>query len=108
MPSSVKPSFVLNMKKYNVERNYIVNIPPRFVRENTLCYQANEKMILRTKKDSSWPVNITRSKNITNCSYFFCGGWAAFVRDNNIKEGDTCEFEILSRLEMKVHLTPNS
>ncbi|CAM8945443.1 unnamed protein product [Rhodiola kirilowii] len=106
--SSVKPSFVLEMTKYNVDQHFILNIPAWFVKENTLSYQANEKMILRTKKDSSWPVNITRSKLKTAYYYCFCGGWTAFARDNNIKKGDTCRFELLSRLEMKVHVTPNS
>ncbi|KAL9682041.1 hypothetical protein QQ045_013834 [Rhodiola kirilowii] len=85
--SSVKPSFVLEMTKYNVDQHFIVSIPAWFVKENTLSYQANEKMILRTKKDSSWPVNITRSKSKTTYYYCFCGGWAAVVHDNNIKEG---------------------
>ncbi|CAM8942092.1 unnamed protein product [Rhodiola kirilowii] len=106
--SSVKPSFVLEMTKYNVDQHFIVSIPAWFVKENTLSYQANEKMILRTKKDSSWPVNITRSKSKTTYYYYFCGGWAAFVHDNNIKEGDTCQFELLSRLEMKVRLSLSS
>ncbi|CAM8942091.1 unnamed protein product [Rhodiola kirilowii] len=107
MPSSVKPSFVLDMKKYHVER-CMMNIPVWFIQENSLRYQSNEKMILRTKKDSSWPVNISESKWKTTYYYRFCGGWAAFVHDNNIKEGDTCEFELLNRLEMKVHITPSA
>ncbi|CAM8945444.1 unnamed protein product [Rhodiola kirilowii] len=108
MLSTVNPSFVLKMKKYNVKQHYILNIPSRFAQENTLCYQANEKMILRTKKGSSWTVNIIRNGNKTKCYYYFSRGWATFVHDNNIKEGDICEFEVLNRLEMKVHLSLSS
>ncbi|CAM8926249.1 unnamed protein product [Rhodiola kirilowii] len=72
MPSSVKPSFVLDIKKHNVDKCLL---SPRFVQENTLCYRANEKMILRTKEDSSWTVNIIRSENKTSCYYYFSSGW---------------------------------
>uniref|UniRef100_A0A7N0TPN8 TF-B3 domain-containing protein n=1 Tax=Kalanchoe fedtschenkoi TaxID=63787 RepID=A0A7N0TPN8_KALFE len=103
-PSSVKPSFVACMKKYHVKRPFIMNIPTWFVRENSVRYGRLQKMVLRTNGDSSWSVNLLHNQH----KYCFCGGWADFVRDNNIKEGDSCKFELLNRLEMKVHLMPRS
>uniref|UniRef100_A0A7N0TR02 TF-B3 domain-containing protein n=1 Tax=Kalanchoe fedtschenkoi TaxID=63787 RepID=A0A7N0TR02_KALFE len=103
-PSSVKPSFVACMKKYHVKRPFILHIPTWFVRENSVRYGRLQKMVLRTTGDSSWSVNLHHSQH----KYRLYGGWAVFVRDNNIKEGDTCKFELVNRLEMKVHIMRRS
>lgn len=60
-----------------------------------MCYQRNEKMIIRVE-DSSWILNIIQNQN----AYVFSAGWSAFVHDNNIKEGDIWVFELIDRLEM--------
>uniref|UniRef100_A0A7N0TQT9 TF-B3 domain-containing protein n=2 Tax=Kalanchoe fedtschenkoi TaxID=63787 RepID=A0A7N0TQT9_KALFE len=106
-PSLVKPSFVALMKKHHVEKSAL-NIPAWFFRENSLHYERNEKMVLRSEKDSLWLLSIIHSKynNKTLCR--LSGGWIDFVRDNNIKEGDTCKFELVNRLEMKFHIMPRS
>lgn len=35
----------------------------------------------------------------------FCGGWMAFVRDNDINFGDTCIFELVAQSEMQVYIS---
>lgn len=35
----------------------------------------------------------------------FCGGWMAFVRDNDIQMGDICIFELIGKCEMRVHVS---
>lgn len=35
----------------------------------------------------------------------FCGGWVAFVRDNDINFGDTCIFELVAQCEMQVYIS---
>lgn len=35
----------------------------------------------------------------------FCGGWLSFVRGNGIKIGDICIFELVGKLEMRVHIS---
>uniref|UniRef100_A0A7N0TB42 TF-B3 domain-containing protein n=1 Tax=Kalanchoe fedtschenkoi TaxID=63787 RepID=A0A7N0TB42_KALFE len=78
------------------------NIPMHFVRENSLSYCTDEKMVLRTETGSSWSVNVVANMG----GYKLCGGWSAFVSDNGIKKGDVCEFKLMSRLEMRVEVTP--
>uniref|UniRef100_A0A7N0VEM5 TF-B3 domain-containing protein n=1 Tax=Kalanchoe fedtschenkoi TaxID=63787 RepID=A0A7N0VEM5_KALFE len=96
------PSFLTKMQRYNVEYGRILNIPMHFVRENSLSYCTDEKMVLRTETGSSWSVNIVANMG----GYKLCGGWSAFVSDNGIKKGDVCEFKLMSRLEMRVEVTP--
>lgn len=35
----------------------------------------------------------------------FCGGWMAFIRDNDIQMGDICIFELIGKCEMRVHVS---
>lgn len=35
----------------------------------------------------------------------FCGGWMAFVRDNDVNFGDTCIFELVANCEMQVYIS---
>uniref|UniRef100_A0A7N0VGR1 TF-B3 domain-containing protein n=1 Tax=Kalanchoe fedtschenkoi TaxID=63787 RepID=A0A7N0VGR1_KALFE len=79
------------------------NIPMQFIRENSLSYLTDEKMVLRTETRSSWSVNIVANTG----GYKLCGGWSAFLIDNGINKGDICEFKLMSRLEMWVQVTPN-
>jgi hypothetical protein len=38
-------------------------------------------------------------------NHTFCGGWNAFVRDNDINIGDTCIFELVSHNVMQVYIS---
>uniref|UniRef100_A0A7N0TBC0 TF-B3 domain-containing protein n=1 Tax=Kalanchoe fedtschenkoi TaxID=63787 RepID=A0A7N0TBC0_KALFE len=50
--------FITKMQKYNVDFRRVLNIPMQFIRENSLSYLTDEKMVLRTETGSSWSVNI--------------------------------------------------
>lgn len=42
----------------------------------------------------SWPAKLTV---YANSNAFFCQGWAAFVKENSLKMGDICMFEVIER-----------
>lgn len=62
------------------------------------------EIVLRNLKGECWTVNsLPDSKG--RMVHTFCGGWMAFVRGNDIKIGDVCIFELISKLDMRVHIT---
>ncbi|KAF3435672.1 hypothetical protein FNV43_RR22763 [Rhamnella rubrinervis] len=64
-----------------------------------LCHKRC-KYVLRNLEGKSWVVNISCSR--WGC--FFCGGWSRFVDDNKLEQDDVCIFELVDRLEMRVHI----
>lgn len=61
-------------------------------------------IVLRNLQGECWTVNsVPDSKG--RAVHTFCGGWMAFVRDNDVKMGDICMFELVSKCEMRVHIS---
>ncbi|PIA59298.1 hypothetical protein AQUCO_00400296v1 [Aquilegia coerulea] len=56
------------------------------------------EVILKDRKGKAWTVKFSPGKE----NYFF-GGWPAFVHDNKLKAGDTCIFELVGKLKLRVH-----
>lgn len=77
------------------------DIPKAFVREHSLSYKTNEKMILRTSSNSHWEANIIQKNDSRT---FLSRGWRAFLYENCLTAGDICTFEFLNRLELMVHV----
>lgn len=75
-------------------------VPSIFARNH--LPQSNTKIILRNSEDKSWETNyINKEKN-----HKFSRGWKDFVRDNKLKVGDICIFELVAKNEMRVHIFP--
>lgn len=79
---------------------FLQHFPQSFTLKHSLSYRSNEKMVLRTSRNSSREVNIINIQGRIS----LCGGWRIFARENCIRVGDTCKFELLDRLEMMVHV----
>ncbi|XP_021824918.1 B3 domain-containing protein At2g16210-like [Prunus avium] len=75
-------------------------IPTAFSREH-LPEGKGFKAILKNAEGEKWTV-----KGIPNFpqSHNFSAGWSNFVSANQIRIGDTCIFELLSRYQMTVHI----
>ncbi|WCJ35345.1 B3 domain-containing protein Os12g0592300 [Euphorbia peplus] len=100
--SSVFPNFVRSMKKFNISGSYTLKIPHKF--SATHLPDCKTEIILRNSEGEHWSVNsVPDSKG--RKLHTFCGGWMAFVRDNNVKMGDICIFELVSTYEMVVHIS---
>ncbi|XWS25694.1 hypothetical protein CRYUN_Cryun27aG0089500 [Craigia yunnanensis] len=96
------PNFVRIMRKFNISGSYTLKIPYKFSKAY-LPYCKTE-VVLRNLQGKCWTVNsVPDSKGRT--VHTFCGGWMAFVRDNDIKMGDICIFELVNMCEMRVHIS---
>ncbi|GAV80341.1 B3 domain-containing protein [Cephalotus follicularis] len=96
------PNFVRIMRKFNISGSYTLKVPNQFAMAH-LPYCKTE-IVLRNMRGECWTVNsIPDSKG--RVTHTFCGGWMAFVRDNDIKMGDICMFELVSKSEMRVHIS---
>ncbi|KAL3734785.1 hypothetical protein ACJRO7_024028 [Eucalyptus globulus] len=96
------PKFVRIMKRFNVSGSYTLKIPHQFSMDHLpIC---KTEIVLRNLEGESWTVNsVPDSKG--RMLHTFCGGWLSFVRGNGIKIGDTCIFELVGKLEMRVHIS---
>ncbi|KAK7310473.1 hypothetical protein RJT34_08025 [Clitoria ternatea] len=96
------PNFVKIMKKFNVSGSYTLKIPYQFSAAHLPMYKT--EVMLRNSRGECWTVNsVPDAKGRT--VHTFCGGWMAFVRDNDINFGDTCIFELVGQCEMKVYIS---
>ncbi|TYH83246.1 hypothetical protein ES332_D02G118900v1 [Gossypium tomentosum] len=90
------------MRKFNISGSYTLKIPYKFSKEH-LPY-CKTQVVLRNLQGKCWTVNsLPDSKG--RAVHTFCGGWMAFVRDNEIKIGDICIFELVNNYEMRVHIS---
>ncbi|XP_057963541.1 B3 domain-containing protein Os11g0197600-like isoform X2 [Malania oleifera] len=96
--TSALPYFQRTLKKASVERVYILSIPFSF-RMHLPPFKT--KIVLQNSVGKAWVVNSVPG---AGKKHFFCGGWSAFVRDNNLKKGDICIFELVDRTKMQVHI----
>ncbi|XP_059431897.1 B3 domain-containing protein Os01g0723500-like isoform X1 [Corylus avellana] len=92
------PYFKSCMAKYNVDKVFILTLPALFAREH--LPQCTTTIVLRNSEDRSWKVKYVSTEK----SYALSQGWAVFVRDNKLKIGDICIFELLAKKEIRVHI----
>ena len=73
-------------------------IPALFAREH--LPRCTTTIVLRNSKDQSWEVKYVSTEK----SHALSVGWGVFVRDNKLKIGDICIFELLAKKEIRVHV----
>ncbi|XP_011083781.1 B3 domain-containing protein Os01g0723500 [Sesamum indicum] len=95
------PHFVRVMKKFNVSGSYTLKIPYQFSMEHLPNYKT--EIVLHNLNGQCWTVNSIPTIKVQTL-HTFCGGWMAFVRDNDIQMGDICIFELVGKCEMRVHI----
>lgn len=61
---------------------------------------------LRVLNGEVWPARYCIWKDNTRTKFELSGGWKAFVKDNNLKVGDVCTFELIpgTKLTFQVHI----
>ncbi|KAL5731886.1 hypothetical protein ACHQM5_004571 [Ranunculus cassubicifolius] len=92
------PHFTVCMDKYSVRPWNIMKIPRDFA--SVHISKSKVVVVLRIQSGKSWNVNFHPGI----CA--FCGGWPAFLHDNEIEKGDICVFELVGNLEFCVHFFP--
>ncbi|XVE93294.1 hypothetical protein REPUB_Repub01dG0178500 [Reevesia pubescens] len=97
------PHYKHCLTKSNVDHPFILHIPSSFVRAN--LPKTRTKFTFRTSKQKSWEVAILYSET----NKIFSEGWCEFARDNKLKMGDCCVFELVNVKphEMRVHIFSN-
>ncbi|KAI3465380.1 hypothetical protein Pfo_022043 [Paulownia fortunei] len=95
------PHFVRVMKKFNISGSYTLKIPYQFSMEH--LPNCKTEIVLRNLNGQCWTVNSIPTIKVQTL-HTFCGGWMAFVRDNDIQMGDICIFELVGKCEMRVHI----
>ncbi|GAB2291364.1 hypothetical protein Dimus_025622 [Dionaea muscipula] len=97
------PHFMKVMRYYNITRQYTLHIPSKFC----VAHLPNCKIeiVLRNLEGRSWIVNsMPASASNKSARHIFCGGWSAFVRENDVKTGDSCLFELIGERELRVQI----
>ncbi|XP_057847033.2 putative B3 domain-containing protein Os03g0621600 [Cryptomeria japonica] len=103
---SDKPFYKMVMKPWNLDhyikfgkresQQYLIQLP-----------NPKSEVVLLNGESKEWKVKCIIKADMP----IFSGGWRCFVRDNKIKEGDTCIFEQLNNNEnkfmFKVHIFPH-
>lgn len=96
------PHFVKSMKKFNISGSYTLKVPYQFSMDHLPNCRA--EIVLHNLKGERWTVNSIPTMKVRTL-HTFCGGWMAFVRDNDIQMGDICIFELIGKCEMRVHIS---
>ncbi|XP_017243497.1 B3 domain-containing protein Os01g0723500 isoform X2 [Daucus carota subsp. sativus] len=96
------PHFVRIMKKFNISGSFTMKVPCKFSMEH--LPSCRTEIVLRNIKGDCWTVNSVPTMKVQTL-HTFCGGWMAFVRDNDIQMGDICIFELIGKCEMRVHIS---
>ncbi|XP_051124564.1 B3 domain-containing protein Os01g0723500-like isoform X2 [Andrographis paniculata] len=99
--SSNFPYFVRVMKKFNISGSYTLKVPYQFSMEH--LPNCKTEIVLRNLNGQCWTVNSVPTFKVQTL-HTLCGGWMAFVRDNDIQMGDICIFELIGKCEMRVHI----
>lgn len=74
--------------------SFVQYIPCNFAK--TYINKKKANAILEVSDGRSWPVLYrVRNRLVNTLEVEFCHGWNAFARDNNLKEGHICTFELI-------------
>ncbi|PON60410.1 B3 DNA binding domain containing protein [Parasponia andersonii] len=86
------PSFMLILKPYIMKGN-IVNVPVEFVRRHNLDRCSTDIQLQAHNEKQRWPAKCTFTASRVRISQ----GWGPFAASENLKEGDVCVFELISK-----------
>ncbi|KAL9231603.1 hypothetical protein vseg_006809 [Gypsophila vaccaria] len=92
------PSFTKVIVNSNVSRSHTVDVPRKFSAAHLPSYKTN--IVLRNMDGHSW--------NVVSACYGhqtkLCGGWMSFARENGVKVGDVCVFELVDEWILQVRV----
>ncbi|POO02658.1 B3 DNA binding domain containing protein [Trema orientale] len=94
------PFFKLVMGMAYVTRGYL-NIPMSFYKEYMKRKLKQGSTVIFQHSGRSWPVKFTVNRRPLAR---FSGGWHDFAKDNSIKLGDVCVFELTEKNVMKISI----
>lgn len=99
------PVYVAVMQKTHVSGRNFLAIPSKFAAKH-LAERSHDILLLRPNR-KGWCVKYYYHERSTRGG-FTCTRWNKFIRDNKLREGDVCVFELLkgmSKVTMMVHVS---
>ncbi|XP_010919684.2 B3 domain-containing protein Os03g0212300 isoform X2 [Elaeis guineensis] len=90
------PHFKATIKPSNLLWKPYLNLPYKFRTSSNISKK--DKIILRDPKGQLWPIRIYYSSDNALCRRAqFGAGWEKFCINNNLEEGGTCIFKLVSK-----------
>ncbi|XP_061374995.1 B3 domain-containing protein Os01g0723500-like [Gastrolobium bilobum] len=99
--TSDNPYLKHHLTKSNVKNCCILPIATKFARK--YIPEVIEEIILQNLEGKYWRVTVAFNGTPSQRYTQFTKGWAKFVRDNKLKKGDICIFELERINHMRVH-----
>lgn len=94
------PYFMNILKQHNVDLKFILNVPGYF--GNKYLSSDTQFLKLEGPDGKQWEVSCFTNGEVQ----YLNRGWATFVKEYNLAQGDVCIFELiqLDEVELKVHI----
>ncbi|WJX81520.1 hypothetical protein P8452_64388 [Trifolium repens] len=95
------PSFVLAMGASYVEHRFLLTIPSKFGKTHFDLKKKRGDIYFQVLNGRVWPARYTiRRRCSTELKFELTSGWKKFAKDNNLKVGDACNFELILSTNM--------
>ncbi|KAK2413934.1 B3 domain-containing transcription factor VRN1 [Trifolium repens] len=101
------PSFVLAMGASYVDHRFLLTIPSKFgkthfdlkKKRGEIYFQLLNRRVANSSMGDChrrvWPARYTIRRCSTGLKFELTSGWKKFAKDNNLKVGDACNFELI-------------
>ncbi|GAU43840.1 hypothetical protein TSUD_174580 [Trifolium subterraneum] len=100
------PSFVLVMGASYVKTRFLLTIPSKFGKTHFDLDKKNGDVYFKVSTGRVWHARYGIRMPNTGLKVEVTSGWRAFAKDNNLKVGDACNFELILSTSMtfQVHI----
>ncbi|KAG4921551.1 hypothetical protein AAZX31_18G142300 [Glycine max] len=101
---SCNPFFLTVMHRTHISSHGSLNLPMKFCRSHLDLHKKRRLISLQVLSGRIWPAKYQIHKQKTAIRFKL--SWNAFVKDNNLKVGDVCIFELVhgTKLTFLVHI----
>ncbi|AES73017.1 plant-specific B3-DNA-binding domain protein [Medicago truncatula] len=100
------PSFVVVMGASYVEHHFLLTIPSMFGKRHFDLNKKRGDIHFQLSNGRVWPAKYRIRMSHTGLRFELSSGWKTFAKDNNLKVGDACNFELIlsTNMTFQVHI----
>ncbi|CAL0304588.1 unnamed protein product [Lupinus luteus] len=101
------PSFVVVMYPSYIRSGGLPSLPPKFCKRHFDLDDERREVNLRVSNGRVWPARYIMRKIRRGTKFELSRGWKAFAKDNNLKVGNVCTFELVDKrnLSFQVYIS---
>ncbi|OIW01329.1 hypothetical protein TanjilG_10490 [Lupinus angustifolius] len=101
------PSFMVVMHPSYIFSRVLPSLPPKFCKRHFDFDNERREVNLRVSNGRVWPVRYVITKIKRGTKFELSRGWNAFAKDNNLKVGNVCTFELVDKrnLSFEVYIS---